>query len=45
MGQEIINIAPNSKDARINIAHLANGLYIVNVITGDVAKTVKIIKQ
>ena len=45
MGQQVINATPNSQEVKLNIAHLPQGIYMMNVMMGDKSKTVKIIKK
>jgi hypothetical protein len=45
MGQQVLRFAPNAIEAKLNIAHLPQGIYMMNVMMGDKSKTVKIIKK
>ena len=45
MGQQVLSVTPNTQETTINIAHLPQGVYMMNVLVGDNTKTVKIIKK
>ncbi len=45
MGQQVITLSPNSQEVKLNIAHLPQGIYMMNVMMDDKSKTVKIIKK
>ncbi|WP_196891626.1 fibronectin type III domain-containing protein [Aureivirga marina] len=45
LGQEVINIAPNTNKQRIDLSELATGTYIVKVVSGNDFGTYKIMKN
>ncbi len=45
MGQQVLSVTPNMQETTIDIAHLPQGIYMMNVLVGDSSKTVKIIKK
>lgn len=44
-GKELINFAPASTDAQVNISSLSNGIYLMQVTIENQTKTFKIAKQ
>ena len=45
IGQQVMRVAPNTVSSRIDMSALNAGAYFVRVSVGDVAQTVKIIKE
>lgn len=44
-GQKLMDFKPNSKEAEIDVSQLKAGTYLVKVISGNQAKTYKVIKK
>ena len=45
LGQQVINKNVNDTNVQVNMADLAVGTYIVNISSGDLIHTIKVIKQ
>ena len=45
LGQQVINKNMNDTNVQVNMADLAVGTYIVNVTSGDLIHTIKVVKQ
>ncbi|MDV6169968.1 T9SS type A sorting domain-containing protein [Flavobacterium sp. DG1-102-2] len=45
LGQQVITLAPNSADVKLDMSALADAAYIVNVTAGNTVKTIKVIKR
>ena len=45
LGQQVINKNANDTNVQVNMADLAVGTYIVNISSGDLIHTIKVIKQ
>jgi hypothetical protein len=45
LGQQVISQQPNAADVKLDMSSLAEGAYIVNVASGNIVKTIKVIKK
>ena len=45
LGQEVLAKTMNSTSTQVDMSQLAAGTYLVNVISGNVQKTIKVVKQ
>lgn len=45
LGQEVMNVEPNTTEAKIDMSILADGTYVVQVTAGTVNKTIKVVKK
>ena len=45
LGQEVISRDINATSTQLDMSHLSAGAYIVTVSSGDVLKTIKVVKQ
>ena len=45
LGQEVLTRTVNAASAQVDMSQLAAGTYLVNVTSGDVQKTIKVVKQ
>jgi len=45
LGQQVINQKANANEIKIDMSGLADAAYIVNVVAGNTAKTIKVIKK
>lgn len=44
-GQKLMDVSPNSKEAELDVTQLKAGTYLVKVVSGNQAKTYKLIKK
>ncbi|WP_369995747.1 fibronectin type III domain-containing protein [Winogradskyella sp.] len=45
LGQEVLRANPNAMDSELDMSNLQDGTYFVKVTIGNVAKTIRVIKQ
>ena len=45
LGQEVMNVSPNTTEAKIDMSILADGTYVVQVTAGTINKTIKVVKK
>ncbi|WP_294821270.1 GEVED domain-containing protein [uncultured Flavobacterium sp.] len=45
LGQQVISLTPASPEAKVDMSGLADGAYVIKVISGNAVKTIKIMKK
>ena len=45
LGQQVMTAMPNATEAQLNMSALSDGTYVVNVTSGNMVKTIKVVKR